>query len=87
MKLTRKMLMLMMIHIRFTSPFLNPISQDTDQSSLSLQWTNSKKNQWQSCGCDFLPNFSNMSSSIPIYSICNPTFFLTLNSFAIKMRK
>jgi hypothetical protein len=43
MELTRKMLMLMMIQIRFTSPFLNPISQDTDQSSLSLQWTNSKK--------------------------------------------
>ncbi len=41
MELTRKMLML--IHIRFTSPFLNPISQDTDQSSLSLQWTNSTK--------------------------------------------
>jgi hypothetical protein len=43
MELTRKMLMLMMIQIRFTSPFLNPISQDTDQSSLSLQWTNFKK--------------------------------------------
>ncbi len=34
MELTRKMLMLMltmiMIHIRFTSPFLNPTSEDTD---------------------------------------------------------
>ncbi len=75
--------MLMMIRIRFTSPFLNPISQDTDRSSLSLQWTNSKKNQWQSCGCDFLPNVSNMCSSIPIYSICNPTFFLTMSNAAL----